>query len=52
MSITVHITAVNTLPIRSGMPKSIFNAIAAPINSANAVAAAAMPAVLNTNRDT
>ena len=52
MSIMVQIIAVKTLPIKRGMPKSIFNAMAAPINSANAVAAAAMPAVLNTNLDT
>ena len=51
MSIIVHTIAVNTLPITREIPKSIFNAIAAPINSASAVATAAIPAVLSTVRD-
>ena len=51
MSMTVQIRAVKMLPIKIGIPKSIFKAIAAPINSAKAVAAAAIPAVLSTKRD-
>ena len=44
MSMTVQIRAVKMLPIKIGIPKSIFKAIAAPINSAKAVAAAAFHA--------
>ena len=45
MSMTVQIRAVKMLPIKIGIPKSIFKAIAAPINSAKAVAAAAIPSL-------